>query len=315
MLWSASFVLKQWNMNIINFMNTYQDEASCRQKFKEVRDKEGVTCKKCGSKNHYWLSGKSMYQCTSCRFRTSLRSGTIMEASKLSFQYWFIAMYLMSATKKSFSVYEIQRQLGHKRYEPIWAMMHKIRSAMGKRDNLYLLQDTVEVDEGFFETIVPKEQKLEKRKRGRGSQKQTMAIVFAESKLEQTPKRNKPSRSCKYFKMVVIPKFDKETAKGIIEKNIEKNTKMITDGYKTYKALEKEFDNMITDKIPSNQAHIKLPWVHTAIGNAKKVLQGIFHKVNPEYLQNYLDEFCYKLNRRYFGLNIFDRTLIACTLN
>lgn len=295
-------------------MKSYPDEASSRQKFKEIRDKTGVNCKKCGSQSHYWLASKSMYQCKICRFRTSLRSGTIMESSKLSFQYWFIAMYLMSSTKKSCSVYEVQRQLGHKRYEPIWAMMHKIRSAMGKRDNRYLLQDTVEVDEGFFETIVPEEQKNQPRKRGRGSQKQTMAMVFAESKIENKPKKHKSSRSCKYFKMVVIEQFDKQTAKGVIEKHIQKNTTMITDGYITYKALEKEFDNIITDKIPSNKAHIKLPWVHTAIGNAKKVLQGIFHRVNPEYLQNYLDEFCYKLNRRYFGLNIFDRTLIACTL-
>ncbi|MBL4625175.1 MAG: hypothetical protein JKY42_08570 [Flavobacteriales bacterium] len=50
------------------------------------------------------------------------------------------------------------------------------------------------------------------------------------------------------------------------------------------------------------------------MGNVKKILLGIFHRINPEYLQNYLDEFCYKLKRRYFGLNIFDRTLIATTL-
>jgi len=301
-------------MNIIQFMKTYQDEGSCRLKFKAVRDKAGVSCKSCGSEEHYWLKSKSMYQCKCCRFRTSLRSGTIMESSKLPFQYWFIAMYLMSSTKKSCSAYEVQRQLGHKRYEPIWAMMHKIRSAMGKRDNHYLLKETVEVDEGFFETVVPEDQKHEPRKRGRGSQKQTMAMVFAESEPVKMTKKNRPSRACKYFKMVVIQSFDAQTAKGVITRHIEQNTTMISDGYKTYKALEKEFEKLITEKIPANQAHIKLPWVHTAIGNAKKVLQGIFHRINPEFLQNYLDEFCYKLNRRYFGLNIFDRTLVACTL-
>ncbi|MFT6808778.1 MAG: hypothetical protein ACJA01_002009, partial [Saprospiraceae bacterium] len=30
----------------------------------------------------------------------------------------------------------MQRQIGHKRYEPIWFMMHKIRAAMGQRDDL-----------------------------------------------------------------------------------------------------------------------------------------------------------------------------------
>ena len=40
-----------------------------------------------------------------------------------------------------------------------------------------------------------------------------------------------------------------------------------------------------------------------AISNAKYTLLGICHKINPKYLQLYLDEFCYKLNRRYFGEN------------
>jgi hypothetical protein len=54
--------------------------------------------------------------------------------------------------------------------------------------------------------------------------------------------------------------------------HIQKNSTMISDGYKTYEALEKEFKNLVTEKIPSKKAHIELPWVHTAIGNAQQVL-------------------------------------------
>jgi hypothetical protein len=295
-------------------METFKDEDSCRLKFKTIRDKAGVSCKKCGCREHYWLKGKQMYQCKKCRFRTSLRSGTVMESSKLPFRYWFLAIYLLGVNKKSCSAYHVQQKLGHKRYEPIWAMMHKIRSAMGKRDNRYLLTESVEVDEGFFETIPKPEEKEEERKRGRGSQKQTMSMVFAESIEVKSPKKHRPKRKCRYFKMKVCQKFDKGTAKSTIRKHIEENAKMITDGYPTYKALEKEFENMVTEKVPSKEAHIALPWVHTAIGNVKKVLQGIHQHVKPEYLQNYLDEFCYKLNRRYFGEAIFDRILLACTL-
>lgn len=307
--------MKTGKLSIFKFMETYKDEDSCRLKFKGIRDKAGVSCKKCGSTDHYWLKGKQMYQCKKCRFRTSLRSGTVMEASKLPFRYWFLAIYLIGTNKKSCSAYYVQDQLGHKRYEPIWAMLHKIRSAMGKRDNRYLLTESVEIDEGFFEVIPEPEEREEERKRGRGSQKQKMAMIFAESQEVKDPKKHRPKRKCGYFKMEVCEKFDQETAKNTIMKNIEENAKMITDGYSTYKALEKEFENMVAEKVPSKQAHIQLPWVHTAIGNAKKVLQGIHQHVKPEYLQNYLDEFCYKLNRRYFGQAIFDRILLACTLN
>ena len=41
----------------------------------------------------------------------------------------------MSATKKGFSDKEMQKQLGLKRYEPVWAMMHKLRKEKGKRDD------------------------------------------------------------------------------------------------------------------------------------------------------------------------------------
>ena len=53
----------------------------------------------------------------------------------------------MTSTKKTFSALEMQRQLGHKRYQPIWEMMHKLRSVMGLRDGKYTLNGVVELDE------------------------------------------------------------------------------------------------------------------------------------------------------------------------
>lgn len=53
------------------------------------------------------------------------------------------------------------------------------------------------------------------------------------------------------------------------------------------------------------------PWVHLAISNAKSLLTDIYHGIKPEFLQEYLNEFCYKFNRRYFGEHQFDRLLIA----
>jgi hypothetical protein len=41
----------------------------------------------------------------------------------------------MLLTKKGLSAVEVQRQLGHNRYEPIWAMKYKIKAIMGLRDD------------------------------------------------------------------------------------------------------------------------------------------------------------------------------------
>lgn len=34
------------------------------------------------------------------------------------------------------AIVELRRQSGHKRYEPVWLMMHKLRDVMGQRDAL-----------------------------------------------------------------------------------------------------------------------------------------------------------------------------------
>lgn len=58
--------------------------------------------------------------------------------------------------KKGFSTNELQKQLGLKRYEPVWAMVHKLRRAMGNRDARYTLEGMIELDEGYFRWPVRK---------------------------------------------------------------------------------------------------------------------------------------------------------------
>lgn len=135
-------------MKLYDFTNTFPDEDSCRSYFKEVREKNGMICPRCGKVHYHWLENKRVYHCNECGYRWSLRVGTVMEGSKLPFRYWFVAMHLLTSTKHSFSASEIQRQLGHKRYQPIWGLVHKIRSVMGQRDGKYTLCSNVEVDEG-----------------------------------------------------------------------------------------------------------------------------------------------------------------------
>ena len=127
-------------MNILPFIEEFPDEQSCKSDFENNREKEGVFCKKCGCSDHYWLQNKWQWECKGCKFRTTLRSGTLMESSKLPFRKWYLAMAFMSFSKKGMSAKELQRQLGHSRYESIWSMMHKIRSSMGKRDALSTLR-------------------------------------------------------------------------------------------------------------------------------------------------------------------------------
>ena len=298
-------------MKIFEFNKYFPDEAACRRKFKEMRDKEGVMCQHCGSHDVVWLESKQQYQCKHCRHRTTLRSGTVMHGSKLPFHYWFIAMHLLTATKKSISAAELQRQLGHNRYQPVWELMHKLRSVMGKRDDKYTLKGCIELDEGFFSTEIPKEKKDEKLKAGVGSQRKSKVMVIAESTpVDVESKKGMKPKSVKHIKMIVIPDEKAKTIDVVAANSIDKESCLTTDNHRSYIHFKDMFTEHKSQVIDPKDIGKVLPWVHIAISNSKTLLADMYHGVKPEFLQEYLNEFCYKFNRRYFGEDLFERLVM-----
>jgi hypothetical protein len=74
----------------------------------------------------------------------------MMEHSNLPIKKCYSAMVFVSNSKKGISATELQRQLNHKRYEPIWRMMHNIRATIGQRESKLQLEDMIAFDEGYL---------------------------------------------------------------------------------------------------------------------------------------------------------------------
>lgn len=235
-----------------------------------------------------------------------------MQASNLPVRKWYLAMTFMAATKKGLSACELQRQLGHKRYDTVWSLMHRIRNAMGNRDNQYTLEGIIEFDEAYFEKATPDGIKL---KRGKGSQKQQNVAVMAESTYLEDLETGEVSKSCRYFKMKVLDNHKKDAVEEAITNNIDEQSIVFSDKSKSYIDIADLVQTHIMEKSSKETTNTTLKWVHIAISNAKRNLLGVYHKVKGKYLQLYLDEFCYKLNRRYFGERLFNRMVIAVAHN
>lgn len=299
-------------MKMLEFFETYPNEESCKEAFKQMRVKEGVKCKRCGNTAHYWKKNREQWECKKCHHRTTLKSGTVMENSRLPYQYWFIAMHFLTSTKKSFSAKEIQRQLGHNRYEPIWAMLHKIRAVMGIRDSFHQLKGNIEVDEGFFETVSITADKNEKQKRGRGSTKQTIVLVSAEYENvhdEEITKKHSTDTKLGFVKMKVIPSLKKTDINAAVKKQIVKGSTIKTDGSTSYNDIKENYGHEPT-VVPNAQKSKTLPWVHIIISNAKRMLLDVHHRIDSDFLENYINEYVFKLNRRYADC-LFERVLIS----
>jgi len=299
-------------MKLLDFFKRFPSEAACKAHFKETREREGVVCKSCCGEAHWWLGSKELYECKNCHRRMSLKSGTVMENSKLPFLFWYVAAHLMTATKKNISALEMQRQIGHDYYEPIWAMMHKLRRVMANRDEKHLLSGEIELDEAFFvvNTTRTEGQKLT---RGAGSERQSKVVVMAESRAVSNPKRGKKKFKCGYFKLMKVKSLKAESIETETENGVEEKAELRTDNAKAHRNLHKLVKKHTAESLPGKEGSKVLPWVHTAISNAKASLLATYRGVSDPYLQNYLSEFSYKLNRRYFKFRLFDRLMVAAT--
>lgn len=224
---------------------------------------------------------------------------------------WYKTIFLLSTTKKGFSSKEIQRQLGLKRYEPVWAMVHKLRKAMGDRDDRYTLEGMIEVDEGYF-TIEASEIEQKRQKSGRGSKTKNNVMIMAESTVLEDIDTGKVERQCSYFKAKVLTDHKMEGTDQTLQKAIDNEEFIVfTDKSTSYVNIADYVDIHISEKSNEQTTKETLKWVHIAISNAKRNFVGTYHKIKAKYLQLYLNEFVYKLNRRYFGERIFDRLVIA----
>jgi len=311
-------------MRLIEFKDRFPTEQSCVSEFRRLREKSGIICKRCKGIEHYWLSSKQMYQCknSTCRFRTSLKSGTVLENSKLPYMFWFITMHLMTSSKNNMSALEIQRQLGLKYYEPVFEMMHKIRLVMGKRDDIYDLVGEVELDEGYFSNSNSLERneftgEVAELKRGKGSQKKTPVLVmhsFVKAPLKLEKSKHKINTIPKFIKMKVLENVTSKEITSDAEKSINKNSNIVSDDNKSYNELQNISKTHTSHKASKTEITKILPWVHKAITNSKGIIMNVHKGISDKYMQNYMNEYCFKFNRRQFNLDIFDRLILTSVL-
>lgn len=94
-------------ISVLELFDMFPTDQAAREWFETIRRPNGVdTCPRCGTigKVSPVVSGRPMpYRCGSCRKYFSVRTGTVMESSRLPLRKWVIALYLCSTNLKSVS--------------------------------------------------------------------------------------------------------------------------------------------------------------------------------------------------------------------
>lgn len=277
--------------SLFEFIQWFPNEEACEKYLYDSRWSDGFICPLCGDKEFYYHKERRLFRCKANDHQTSLTAGTIMHRSRQPLFHWFLAAYLLIAETPGISALQLQRQLGTKRYETIFNLLHKLRSSMVNpfRDKI---EGIVEVDETYIGGPSTG------GKRGRGTQK---AIVIVAVERRGT----KAGR----IRLRYISNLSEETIMRFIDDSIEKKTIIITDSLKSYWNLSKHgyTHKAITQKRANKES--SLPIAHIAISNLKTWLKGTHHGVSKKHLQAYLNEFVFRFNRRFYPMAGF-RTIL-----
>ena len=272
----------------------FPDDATAERWFIDQRWPNGIACHHCGSvRVQTGCQHKTMpFRCRDCRKRFSVRTGTVMQSSKLSFQVWVIATYLMTTSLKGVSSMKLHRDLNITQ-KAAWFLAHRLRDAWRVDGHPILpFLGPLEADETF---VGGKAKNMHAKKRraltGRGGADKTAVAGIKD-------------RATKQVRAIVVERCDGPTLRPFVQAHAAPDATIYTDEAKAYHGLaNRESVTHGTGEYVRGQVGIN--GMESFWSMLKRGYVGVFHRMSPAHLPRYVAEFEGRHNAR--GRNTIDQ--------
>ena len=298
------------------FQKLFPDNAACARWLEAAKWLGGFVCPHCyePGEPYRFVNRPQVLRCRKCKKDTSLTAGTVMQDTRMLLTHWFWAAYLVSTATPGISALQLQRQLGLKRIEPAFQILHKLRAGMVRQDRDRIggavgrRKDHVEIDETWIGGAT--------RGEGRGVHNQTLVIAAVEVRTKEGKPGRRGGRYAGRLRLEVVPDRTEKSLCGFVEEAVAPGTTVITDAWSGYASLSKRgYEHLaVAEAGEPKVAEEYLPIIHLVFSNLKSWLRGTHHGVSPQHLQAYLNEFVFRFNRRFYPFNAF-RSLLGIGAN
>lgn len=294
-----------------------ESEQAAAEFFERQRWGDEPSCPRCGSVNVYKMARryspelrdeKLRWRCRDCKRQYSVRTGLVLEESRLPLTVWVHAFWRASASKKGVSALQISRECEIS-YKSALFLMHRIRYAMAGTGDGSKLSGTVEVDETYI---------------GGKPRHSIRKVTDAEGNVrDYLPDAAKPGGSDKIPVVALVERggqvrarpvkrVDAASLRGAVHELVERGSTIHTDENPSYKALGAtgyKHEWVTHTRKEYVRGDVTTNTVEGFFALLKRGVFGTFHSVSKHHLHRYVEEFAFKWNTR--KLNDGERVLAA----